>query len=158
MATDARDRFWKFVHHEPNTGCWLWGGALDSRKYGHIGGPNQTILKAHAISYEIHHGKPPAGMLILHKCDVTWCVNPAHLYAGTAKQNSEDAVRRCRTKKHTTKNCPQGHPYSGDNLYITYNCARRCRICVAVQRERHRARRAAGLASKMAPRHPRTGR
>ena len=33
-------------------------------------------------------------MQVLHKCDVKCCVNPDHLYVGTAKQNASDAVAR----------------------------------------------------------------
>ena len=32
MSTD--DRFWKYVNPEPNTGCFLWGGALFKTGYG----------------------------------------------------------------------------------------------------------------------------
>ncbi len=29
--------------------------------------------------------------------------------------------------------CPQGHPYSGDNLYISTKGYRQCRLCLATQ-------------------------
>jgi hypothetical protein len=37
--------------------------------------------------------------LVLHKCDNGWCVNPKHLYLGTAKQNTADIWKR--NKKFT---------------------------------------------------------
>jgi hypothetical protein len=39
----------------------------------------------------------PLTMYALHTCDVKRCVNPAHLYEGTAKRNALDAVERGRT-------------------------------------------------------------
>ncbi|GAF74396.1 unnamed protein product [marine sediment metagenome] len=47
--------------------------------------------------YGKHKGDPPKGMLVLHHCDNKSCINPAHLYAGTYKDNTADMLRRNRT-------------------------------------------------------------
>jgi len=80
---------------EPNSGCWLWIGALDSNGYGRINlhGRNQT---AHRVSWTIHRGSIPDGLCALHHCDTPACVNPDHLYLGTMKDNTRDMWVRNR--------------------------------------------------------------
>lgn len=34
--------------------------------------------------------------MVLHRCDVRGCVNPKHLFLGTAKDNTSDMLRRNR--------------------------------------------------------------
>lgn len=95
------DRFWRFVHPEPNTGCWLWGGARAGKGYGVMGlGRSGSKLEgAHRVSYTLHCGPIGEGLHVLHRCDVPWCVNPDHLFLGTVRQNALDMVRKNRSPK-----------------------------------------------------------
>ena len=132
------DRFWAKVSPEPNTGCWLWSGCDNGEGYGTVysGGKNH---KAHRVSYELHNGKIPDGLQIDHLCRVRCCVNPDHLEAVTQKTNVQrgEAVKKCREHFAAITHCPQGHPYSGDNLRITTSGSRLCREC---HRSRERLR------------------
>lgn len=77
--------------------CWLWGGAKKGRGYGHIrlGGHWFTV---HRVSYEIAFGPIPPRMRVLHRCDTPACVNPGHLFLGTAKDNTDDARAKGRLR------------------------------------------------------------
>ncbi|RJG10905.1 HNH endonuclease [Pseudomonas cavernicola] len=88
------DRFWEKVEKLGFDDCWIWQGAK-AQGYGKIW-LSGSVLGAHRVSYEIVHGPIPEDMQINHKCDVRDCVNPNHLYVGTAKENTQDMIERNR--------------------------------------------------------------
>ena len=61
---------------EPNSGCWLWCGTMSNVGYGKLYAFGQTKASAHRVSYQLHVGAIPDGMMVLHHCDVRLCVNP----------------------------------------------------------------------------------
>lgn len=86
-------RFWRYVAKGP--GCWLWQAACADFGYGLIGSSGH-MLRAHRLSWEIHHGPIPEGMFVCHRCDVPACVRPDHLFLGTHTDNMRDMIRKGR--------------------------------------------------------------
>jgi hypothetical protein len=127
---------------EPNTGCWLWTGAVNPGGYGHILYGDKTI-SAHRASYELHVGPIPEGLHIDHLCRVRSCINPDHLEPVTRSENARRGltVNHLRDKELAKTHCPSGHPYSGSNLIFHTNGGRLCRACRDAQNKKQRQRR-----------------
>ena len=132
-------RFWTKVERQDPDVCWFWTGKLNDRGYGRfrIGG---HWVRVHRFAYETLVGPIPAHLEIDHRChnaDLAClggraclhrrCVNPAHLETVTNHEN----IRRGKTGqwRATKTHCPQGHPYSGANLFRRPDGARECRVC-----------------------------
>lgn len=88
-----KKRFWKKVRK--TSGCWIWR-AGKRRGYGIIG-IKDHVVTAHRASWIIHKGGDPSGLIVCHKCDVPTCVNPEHLFLGTALDNMWDCIEKGRS-------------------------------------------------------------
>lgn len=128
------DRFMEKVIPEPNSGCWIWLGALQVGGYGVVGF-NGLQTTAHRVSWRFVHGEIEPGLEIDHKCRNRCCVNPDHLRLVTKAENLSH-----RTKERSV--CWQGHRLSGDNVGTFRTGKRRfCRICRTAYRLKYKRKR-----------------
>jgi hypothetical protein len=98
-VTKAIDRFTAKYEVDPETGCWLWTGALKPNGYGvfGVGGRQGGNTYAHRAAYEFFVGPIPPDLLVLHRCDTPPCVNPAHLFLGSHADNMADMTAKGRS-------------------------------------------------------------
>lgn len=109
---------------EPNSGCYLWLGGLNSAGYG----PHRKV-------YEVFRGPIEGRLHIDHLCRVKSCVNPAHMEPVTQSKN----LRRGVYPRKEASHCCRGHEFNADNIIHVLvrdeingdRWKRNCRICTA---------------------------
>lgn len=101
-------RFWMKVNKTDY--CWIWqGGKKDGYGTFTMSG---IYYPAHRVSYYLAHGEP-GPIRVLHECNNTRCVNPAHLYLGSHSQNMLQAYSDGRKSNRGTLN-PRSKLYDSD--------------------------------------------
>lgn len=124
---DPRVRFQQLIFKTKS--CWFWIGLLDCGGYGSFYDGERNV-KAHDFQWLIQRGKIPRGKFVLHSCDIRQCVNPAHLFLGTLRDNARDWSSKLGL-------CKRGHEYSEENVRLY----RGRRFCIPCERIRGQVRR-----------------
>ena len=112
----------------PESGCWLWIGAVNHKDYGCLHVNGRTMV-AHRFIYTSLIGPIPNGLQLDHLCRVRSCVNPHHLEPVTCRENvmRGQGVAVIHSQK---THCFRGHLLSGDNLVLIRGQYRNCKVCL----------------------------
>jgi hypothetical protein len=141
-VTDAEyiERLKALCITQPN-GCWLYTGFVHKppRNYGEMSYRGKN-WRTHRLSYALHKGPIPKGMVVMHACDNPPCCNPAHLRLGTHLDNMSECRAKGRYYYANLTHCKNGHEFNDANTYYikTPGPSFGLRACRACQRERQR--------------------
>lgn len=92
---ERAEHFWsKTVRVED---CLIWTDCKGPTGYGRFWDGTKAV-RAHRWAWEQVNGPMPSHLFAMHSCDTPSCVNPLHISPGTAQDNSNDAVRKGRTR------------------------------------------------------------
>jgi hypothetical protein len=98
LSTKDISRFWNYVDVRGLDECWPWkpkNGNLKNRPCLRVG-PDHTTVRSSRIAFYLYHGYDPCPLFACHTCDYPPCCNGRHLFAGTALDNSRDAMAKGR--------------------------------------------------------------
>lgn len=117
----------------------LWKGRILKLHRGSKGHYSVNLFKdgvpktsyVHQLVAEAFIPNPEKLPLVRHLDDVKENNGVSNLAWGTHSDNRQDALRNGVKYGANVKktHCAQGHPFSGDNLYITPDGRRACRTC-----------------------------
>lgn len=133
--------FWNKVDKNAPGGCWNYTGLRDANGYGRIleTGKHRRRTKAHRIVWESMFGRlGDRTKHVCHRCDNPSCVNPAHLFVGTSRDNQLDLVAKGKHHLASATHCKHGHEFTPENTGFDQRNGRIKRYCITCHKARGR--------------------
>jgi hypothetical protein len=136
---------WKREDRGYVTPCRIWQHGRSKAGYGRVSIGSGDQEYTHIVEWTAVNGPVPDGLELDHLCRQPACGEVTHLEAVTHAENVARGLAGATgaAGQLAKTHCPKGHPYSGENLYVTPEGKRACKTCRAAAKQRHRAKLAA---------------
>jgi hypothetical protein len=92
------ERFWSKVDIRGPDECWPWMAQISRHGYGVFSVAHGKKMPASRFALATVVGWIPSELYACHRCDRPACCNPVHLFVGTPKDNTQDAIAKGRLK------------------------------------------------------------
>ena len=89
---------WLIANAIPDGECLICHLAPNAKGYCPVSFGRAVKTRAHRIVYFVCHPAEDQKQMVLHTCDRRNCIRPDHLFAGTAKDNTDDMIAKGRAK------------------------------------------------------------
>lgn len=121
LDLDELVRFWSNVNKLTGSDCWLWVGSINSNRVEPrpIFCYNKQNYYASRVAYYLENRVDPGELEVCHTCDIPLCVNPAHLWLGTQKDNVVDCFSKGRGHRGNHTKLKPGQREQICELYAT---------------------------------------
>lgn len=138
-SEEDQKRLWSRVRIGGLDECWEYLGKT-RKGYGRISINNRDVF-VHRAAYYFTRRQLDSDVLICHACDNRKCVNPIHLFSGSALDNNLDCISKKRRASQIRTECNHGHEFTPETTYIDYKGHRRCLVCIKIQKIRFMEKR-----------------
>lgn len=123
---DLKTAFDRRVVVGPPDECWRWNGCTDKDGYPLVMFRGKSY-RANRVALILAGRAASDDQMACHTCGNAWCVNPSHIYAGTAKENARDKIahgthragRQCSAAKLTEADVIEIRASSGTNAALS---------------------------------------
>jgi len=114
MKLSLEEKFNKYYILEPNTGCWIWTGSVNTDRERKILRfyHGRKSVNARRFAFQLYVGEIIDDLITKSTCNNDYCINPEHLDLISPKEHiniTREAVKLTRGRKRERKKHSEQH-------------------------------------------------